>query len=65
MSDDKITIHIDAAHKREELPEFSQEPCLHCGGETETSFGLAGGGYGIYAFCPRCERVTSKSEVDE
>ena len=26
--------------------------CPHCGTETENGFGLAGGGYGIYVYCP-------------
>ena len=59
-------VHIDAANKREELPEFDQDaPCPKCGGRTETGFGLAGGGYGVYAFCPQCGEVTSKSETSD
>lgn len=42
--------------------EFSEgEKCPHCGGPTEVGFGLAGGGYGPYTFCKKCEVVTSKS----
>lgn len=66
MSEDKIHIHIDAAEKRSNLPEFNQiAPCPKCGGETEQGFGLAGGGYGVYSYCSKCEIVTSKSEVGE
>lgn len=65
MSDDKITIHIDAAKKRSELPDYSQDACPHCGGETETGFGLAGGGYGVYTYCVSCGKLVSKSEVQE
>lgn len=39
--------------------------CPTCGAETETGFGLAGGGYGPYTYCPSCEIVTSKSSVIE
>lgn len=28
------------------------DKCPHCGTELETGFGLAGGGYGPYTFCP-------------
>ena len=66
MSDDKIHAHIDAAKKRAELPEYSQDaPCPTCGGVTETGFGLAGGGFGIYCFCQKCGVVTSKSETPD
>lgn len=51
---DKPFIHMDAAatdeqkkHKRPLL-----NVCPHCGAETESGFGLAGGGYGIYVSCP-------------
>jgi hypothetical protein len=27
--------------------------CPHCGTETEHGFGLAGGGYGVYVYCPK------------
>ena len=64
--DDPVIIHIDAANKREGLPEYSQDdPCPHCGGPTESGFGLAGGGFGVYSYCVRCEKVVSKSEVNE
>lgn len=61
-----IQIRVDASRKRESLPEFHQDfRCPHCGGQQETGFGLAGGGFGIYTFCPRCQEITSKSEVEE
>ena len=28
------------------------DKCPHCGTDTEEGFGLAGGGYGIYVWCP-------------
>jgi hypothetical protein len=69
MSDtdkEKIHIHIDAAEKRPELPEYDQlESCPKCGGEPETGFGLAGGGFGIYSYCPTCGVIISKSETHE
>ncbi len=38
------------------------EPCPHCGGKTEVGFGLAGGGYGPYTYCEKCQVITSKSD---
>lgn len=65
-NDGKVHIHIDADRKRDGLSEYNQfARCPTCGGEQETGFGLAGGGFGIYTYCPRCEAVTSKSEVDD
>lgn len=60
-------IHIDAANKRADLPEFDQEGrCKeHPNAEVETGFGLAGGGFGVYSFCAECGTILSKSEVDE
>ena len=47
-------------------PEYEQgSSCPKCGGETEDGFGLAGGGYGIYTFCPACGIITSKTQVEE
>jgi hypothetical protein len=36
------------------------DPCPKCGGETEMGFGLAGGGYGPYRWCPECAEVIEK-----
>lgn len=59
------SVHIDPSHKRDNLPEYSQDKCPKCGGPVETGFGLAGGGYGIYSFCNACGEIVSKSEVQE
>lgn len=62
----KVVIFVDADRKRPGLPEYDQTGrCPKCGGETETGFGLAGGGYGVYAYCSPCGIVTSKSETPE
>lgn len=37
--------------------------CPKClGTDLEMGFGLAGGGYGPYSYCPRCEIVVNKSQ---
>lgn len=58
--------HLDAANKRKELPEFQDRlDCPHCGCETHTGFGLAGGGFGVYNYCDICEEVVAKTCEDE
>lgn len=42
-----------------------EDTCPHCGGETKTAFGLAGGGYGPYTYCETCELVVSKSADED
>lgn len=50
----------------DKLPEYDPIAlCPHCAGPTESGFGLAGGGYGVYTYCPECERITSKSAESE
>jgi len=63
----RLAIHVDAAEKRAGLPELAPEDssCPHCGGELQTGFGLAGGGFGPYTYCEACRKVTSKTEVWE
>jgi len=59
-------VHVDAAEKRPELPEYLQgHMCPHCGGQTEDGFGLAGGELGVYTYCPSCKQITSKSVIKE
>lgn len=53
MSDDKLFVHIVPSEKRESLPDCgTYDKCQHCGGTLEQGFGLAGGGYGVYDYCP-------------
>ncbi len=39
--------------------------CPDCGSPLEAGFGMAGGGYGPYSYCPKCETVLNKVQVDE
>jgi hypothetical protein len=34
--------------------------CPRCSTPTEMGFGLAGGGYGAYQYCPSCEEIVKK-----
>lgn len=41
--------------------------CPHCKTELETGFGLAGGGYGAYVYCPndQCGKYFSKTQMHD
>lgn len=41
------------------------ENCPTCGAKTDIGYGLAGGGFGPYTYCLKCEVVTSKSPDEE
>lgn len=60
----KATVHVDAAHKRADIPDNSADngKCPNCAGETKVGFGLAGGGYGAYTYCEACGMVVTKTE---
>lgn len=66
----KYRMHITSATKREGLPDVGNEQKCErkdCPGPDgfESGFGLAAGGYGIYRYCDLCERVVSKTLVEE
>lgn len=61
-----LLVHVDPSEKDKTLPEYRQDlPCPNCGGATETGFGLAGGGMGIYSYCTKCGGVVSKSITED
>jgi hypothetical protein len=35
-----------------EQERLARQQCPHCGTDLEVGFGLAGGGYGAYLYCP-------------
>lgn len=71
MSDDKETyVHVSRRHKREDIPDAApaDNKCPKCGTELESGFGMAGGGFGVYTYCPNesCNAgITSKVEIEE
>ena len=38
----------------------------HCGTRLESGFGLAGGGYGVYTYCPaeKCGKYFDKTQTE-
>lgn len=53
-------VHIDSAEVREGVLDHQVERCPKCEGELMEGFGLAGGGFGPYGFCDKCQRVIYK-----
>ena len=41
------------------------DECPKCKVPYEVGFGLAGGGYGAYTYCPQCGGMMSQAEFDE
>lgn len=63
-------IRITPTEKRDGIPNMGEgRPCDQqgCPGPEgwQCGFGLAGGGYGAYSFCEKCERITEKTCYEE
>ncbi len=63
--DDTVHIHIDSSEQHKDVPETGPDVCPDCKCEAETGFGLFGGGYGVYAYCPKCGTIFHKTQVHE
>lgn len=64
MPDDKkITAHIDYATQDSAIPENGPDRCPMCGKELEAGYGMAGGGMGVYMYCPE-HGIFSKTQTD-
>lgn len=60
-------IFIDMVDQEPDIPKpEDRKPCEQpdCPGEKgwETCFGLAGGGYGTYTYCPKCGQIIDKTQ---
>lgn len=65
MIDKPIHIHIDSTEQRADIPNVCPDTCPDCGTEAVTSFGLAGGGFGVYTYCPKCAKILGKVQIKE
>lgn len=63
MAED-FDVHIDPIEQRSEILDRQVENCPTCSTTLESGFGLAGGGFGVYGYCPKCERVVWKCQVE-
>jgi len=62
---DEPRVHIDPIDVREGILDYQVENCPTCNTLVEDGFGLAGGGIGVYGYCPKCERIVWKCVVEE
>jgi len=60
MTDKNITAHLDLVDQDPSIPNVGPDRCPKCNVEYEVGFGLAGGGYGPYTYCPKCGDMLSK-----
>lgn len=65
MSNDQIIGHIAGVEVREGILDYQVSHCPTCNTEVTNGFGLAGGGFGAYGYCEKCERVVWKCAVEE
>ncbi len=62
MTTDKVSVHIDPSKQDQSIPEIGPENCPKCNVPYEVGFGMAGGGYGAYTYCPKCYAILSKTQ---
>lgn len=64
MKDAEINhAHVDKSEIRKDLIGYDADGrCAKCHGELEQGYGLAGGGIGVYDYCPKCGDIVSKTE---
>lgn len=60
----ELKIHIDSSKQDSSIPEVGPDQCPKCKVLYEVGFGMAGGGYGAYTFCPQCGDMLSKTQED-
>ena len=61
--EDRTFIHVAKKEIRKDLIGYDKQGnCGRCHGQLENGFGMAGGGFGPYAYCPKCEEVVDKVE---
>lgn len=63
MADDDVHVHVDYA--KQHVPEEGPDICPKCRVLAEGGYGLAGGGVGVYMYCPKCGDVLSKTQDRE
>lgn len=59
---DEVKVHLDMAGQNPAIPEAGPDDCPKCKVPYEVGFGLAGGGYGAYTYCPQCGGMLSKTQ---
>jgi hypothetical protein len=62
---EQVSVHIDPIEQHKDVLDYQVDACPTCQSELESGFGLVGGGFGGYGFCPKCERVIWKCQVED
>ena len=57
---DKPVVHIDYKDQDPNIPDVDK--CPKCNVYGESGYGLAGGGIGVYTYCPECGMILSKTQ---
>jgi hypothetical protein len=57
--------HIDSSTQHPDIPEAGPTHCPECKVEAECGFGMAGGGMGVYTYCPSCGKMLSKIQTED
>ena len=65
IEESEQAIHVDAIEVREDILDHQVELCPHDGAGLESGFGLGGGGFGPYGFCPQCNRIIWKISLGD
>ena len=58
---DEMLFHIDSSVQDPNIPDTDKCPD-HPDAIPEMGYGMAGGGVGVYSFCPECGKLLSKSQ---
>lgn len=61
---DEIKVHIDSATQDPDLPENCPDECPKCKVPAEHGYGMAGGGMGVYTYCPKCGDMLGKVQCE-
>lgn len=61
---DKVSVHIDSSEQDKDLPNNIPDECPKCKVPAEQGFGMAGGGMGVYSFCPKCGQMLGKVQCE-
>lgn len=63
---DQIDIRVDVSEIRKDLPPVDDNPaCPKCKAKLYYGIGMAGGGFGMYAYCDNCKEVVQKTAMEE
>lgn len=60
-----FTFFVDKTEQDKDLPDHCPDECPDCKIPAESGFGMAGGGMGVYTYCPQCNKMLGKVQIDD